>query len=262
MTFMELVLASGTSVLALFLGLFALSLVRRDASIVDIFWGPAFALVSWFGLLAGGAPGPRPALVTALVTSWGLRLGIHLYLRSRGRGEDRRYAAMRAVHGTRFGLVSLFTVFLFQAGLVVVISTPISLVASASTEEARASLGWLDAVATILVVTGIMVESIADLQLARFLKNPANRGRVLAHGLWRYSRHPNYFGDAVVWWGLGLFGWATGGWLGLVGPAIMTFLLLRVSGVALLEKTIQTRRPEYTEYRKTTSAFFPRWGSR
>ncbi|MCB9654114.1 MAG: DUF1295 domain-containing protein [Deltaproteobacteria bacterium] len=265
MTFGALILANSAALFGLFLVLYFVSLVRRDASIVDIAWGPAFVLVAWIGLLAGGAPGPRPAIVTALVTLWGVRLGLHLFLRSRGRGEDLRYRAMREAHGARFAWVSLFTVFLLQAALVLVISTPVTLIASRSADTATleasamgASLSWLDAMAAILMISGLLIESIADLQLTRFLRDPRSRGRVLDRGLWRYSRHPNYFGDAVVWWGLGLFGLASGGWISLLGPSIMTFLLLRVSGVVLLEKTITARRPAYAEYVARTSAFFPR----
>jgi steroid 5-alpha reductase family enzyme len=237
-----------------FTALWLLSVARRDASVVDLFWGPAFALVAALGLAT--QPSPRGGLVAGLVTLWALRLALHLYLRNRSAGEDARYAAMRRSHGARFWWVSLFTVFLLQACLAVIIAAPLLAVFS---PQGPAGIGSLDLVAAALVLCGIGFEATADAQLTRFRRDPANRGRVLDSGLWRYSRHPNYFGDAVVWWGLGLFGLGSGSAGSLAGPALMTFFLLRVSGVALLERTIGDRRPDYARYIASTPAFFPGW---
>ncbi len=246
--------AVAIAIVAMFVALWGVSLARKDASIVDIFWGPSFAVVAWLGVAFGTAAGARPILVATLVTAWGLRLGLHLYRRNHGQPEDYRYAAMRAKHGARFGGVSLYSVFLLQAVLVLLISSPLQLIASST--GAR-ELGPLDALGTFLIVVGIAFEAIADEQLVRFRRDPANRGRVLDTGLWRYSRHPNYFGDAVVWWGICVFGFAAGSWPSFLGPVLMTFLLLKVSGVSLLEKTIAERRPEYASYVSRTSTFIP-----
>ena len=161
---------------------------------------------------------------------------------------------MRANWGERFPVVSLFTVFLLQGALLLAVSLPLT--AGAAFGNLR-PLGPLDAAGVALFAVGLAFEAVGDAQLARFLADPANRGRVMQDGLWRYTRHPNYFGDALVWWGLGLIGAAPGAWWTLLGPALMTFLLVRVSGVSLLEKDIAGRRPEYVAYIRRTSAFLP-----
>jgi steroid 5-alpha reductase family enzyme len=236
------------------LAVWAASVRMRDASIVDVFWGPAFAVVGWTSVAVAG-PSPRGTLLAALATAWGLRLAVHLARRRRGQGEDRRYAAMRAAHGERFALASLFTVFLLQAALVWIVSLPLQ---AASAIRPEAPLGAVDAAGAAVFGIGLAFEAVADAQLARFLAEPRNQGGVMQSGLWRYSRHPNYFGDFLVWWGLGIVALAAGAWWALAGPALMTFLLMRVSGVTLLEKTIGDRRPAYAAYAARTSAFFPR----
>lgn len=228
------------------------SLLRRDAGLIDICWGPGFVLVSWVYLLSGDTSSLRGALVLGLVTLWGLRLGLHIAWRSRGKDEDYRYAEMRRKWGRRFPLVSLFTVFLFQASLLWLLSIPLDR-AIASTTPVR----WIDGIGMLLCLAGLVIETTADLQLTRFRADPANRGRVLNHGLWRYSRHPNYFGDAVVWWGFGVFAVAAGAWWTLYAPAAMTWLLVRVSGVPLLEERLKKTRPAYRDYVERTSAFVP-----
>lgn len=234
--------------------LWAVSVRLRDVSIVDVFWGPGFAAIAWTSVAVAG-PSGRGLLLAALSTAWGLRLGAFLAWRRRGKGEDRRYAAMRAGHGERFAAVSFFTVFLLQAALMWIVSLPLQ----AGAALGRASpLGVLDAAGALLFVAGLAFESIGDAQLARFLSDPASRGRVMQRGLWRYTRHPNYFGDFLVWWGLGAVALSAGAWWSLAGPWVMTVLLLRVSGVTLLEKTIAERRPEYLAYAARTSAFLPR----
>ena len=162
---------------------------------------------------------------------------------------------MRATWGNRFPWVSLFTVFLLQGALLWVVSLPLQ--AGAALGAAR-PLGPLDLAGAVLFAVGLVFETVGDAQLSRFLSDPANRGRVMETGLWRYTRHPNYFGDALVWWGLGIIGAATGAWWCLLGPALMTFLLMRVSGVSLLEKDIAGRRPAYVAYVRRTSPFVPR----
>jgi steroid 5-alpha reductase family enzyme len=231
------------------------SLALRDASIVDVWWGPGFALLACVDLAVTG-PHPRRLLLAALVSLWGLRLGGYLLWRNHGKGEDPRYVAMRRHHGARFAVVSLATVFALQGVLQTVVSFPIAL---AMAQPGPASLGALDALGAALFALGLFFEAVGDAQLARFRADPANAGRVMDRGLWGWTRHPNYFGDCCVWWGLGLIGLAAplGAW-GLAGPAVMTVLLLRVSGVALLERTIGRRRPAYAEYAARVPAFIPR----
>lgn len=191
----------------------------------------------------------------ALVTVWGLRLGIHILVRSRGKGEDRRYAAMRERRGASFVWLSLFSVFWLQAALLVFVSLP--LLAAIGARE-PAGFGALDAAGAVLFAVGFLFEAVGDAQLVRFKRDPANRGEVLDRGLWRYSRHPNYFGDATLWWGLFLFALAVpGGWRFVASPLLMTFLLLRVSGVTLLERDLSDRKPAYRDYVRRTPAFVP-----
>ncbi len=244
---------SGAALAGAMVLLWLWSLPLRNASIVDAFWGSAFVLAAWTAALATPGGGARRALALALVTAWGLRLSLHLLRRNAGHGEDPRYAAMRRGHGPRFWWVSLFTVFLLQAALAWVISLPVQVAVVAPATP----LGPLDALAAALWAVGVAFEAVGDWQLARFRRDPGSRGRVLDTGLWRYTRHPNYFGDACAWWGLGLLGVAAGAPWTLVSPALMTFLLLRVSGVALLEKDIAGRRPAYRDYVARTSPFFP-----
>lgn len=235
-----------------FVGLWAVSLVRRDASIVDPAWGPAFVLLTALSV-PWTDPAPRALLGLGLVALWGLRLGVHLLRRNLAHGEDRRYAAMRARWGARFGLVSLFTVFLLQAGLAWTIAWPLRAVAAAPASP----WGPWDAVGLAAFLVGFTFEAVGDAQLGRFLADPESGGRVCDRGLWRYTRHPNYFGDAMAHLGFGAFAVGVGAPRALLGTALMWFLLLRVSGVTLLEKDMAGRRPDYRDYVARTSAFFP-----
>jgi steroid 5-alpha reductase family enzyme len=186
---------------------------------------------------------------------WGLRLAIHIGARKRGSGEDFRYAAMRASDPDRFPVRSLFTVFLLQAFLIWAISFPVQI---GQISPVPASLTPLDAIGFALWLAGIGIESLADYQLKQFLADPENRGKVMDRGLWRYSRHPNYFGDALAWWGIFTVSAATpNGWMTLFSPLLMTFFLMKVSGVPLLEESLARRRQGYREYMERTSAFFP-----
>ena len=251
---MSAILASSALLVgACMLLLWLASLRLRDASIADVFWGTGFAAVALLSLLLAG-PAPRALLLAAMASIWGLRLSAHLARRWRGTGEDRRYRAMRAAWGDRFPLASLFTVFLLQGALLWVVSLPLQAAAALGTSR---PLGPLDALGAVLWAAGLAFEAVADAQLARFLARPGSAGRVMQEGLWRYTRHPNYFGDALLWWGMGLVALSAGAAWALVGPALMTFLLVRVSGVALLEREIGRRRPEYADYVARTSAFLP-----
>ncbi len=255
-----LLVAALTILAAVFL-LWLISLALSNASIVDIFWGPGFVLTAWavfiWTALADvptGAAGRRLLLV-ALTTIWGLRLGIYLAWRNLGKGEDYRYVAMRQRSPQRFWIISLFKVFLLQGALMWVVSLPVQV---GQLPPQPAGIGVLAVVGCLIWAAGLCCETIGDLQLARFKADATNRGRVMDRGLWRYTRHPNYFGDFLVWWGLYLVALeGAGTWWTFVGPLVMSVLLVRVSGVAMLEKTITSRRPGYAEYMQRTSAFFP-----
>jgi steroid 5-alpha reductase family enzyme len=246
--------AAAGAIAAYMVVVWALSLPLRDASIADVFWGPGFAFVAIVSASLS-PPSARATLLVVLTSAWGLRLALHIGTRWRKKKEeDRRYQAMRATWGDRFPLVSLFTVFLLQGGLLWTVSLPLQ--AGAALGAGR-PIGPLDIAGVALFAVGLAFEAVGDAQLSRFLADPGNRGKVMETGLWRYTRHPNYFGDALVWWGLGLVGAASGAWWCLLGPALMTFLLVRVSGVSLLEKDIAGRRPEYVAYVRRTSPFLP-----
>jgi steroid 5-alpha reductase family enzyme len=233
---------SAVALLVLMLAGWGLSLRLRDVSIVDVMWGPAFVVVAWIAFAVEG--GGRRALIAALVTVWGLRLGAHLLARKlRERREDPRYGAWRERYGDRFALVSLCNVFLLQGALVWVVSLPVQ-------AAGNSPLLWLG---VAVWAVGVAFEAAGDRQLAAFKADPANRGRIMDRGLWRYTRHPNYFGDFLVWWGLYL---ASGAWWTVIGPLVMTALLTRVSGKDHLERAMR-RRPGYEAYVRRTSGFVP-----
>jgi steroid 5-alpha reductase family enzyme len=228
--------------------------VVRDSSIVDIFWGPGFALIAWVVFAVTDGSETRRLLLVILASVWGVRLGAYLAWRNLGKGEDYRYAAMRERWGSKWWWWSLFQVFLLQGELMWVVSLPLQ----AGQVPDAPGPGWPAVAGSVLWLIGILFEGIGDLQLARFKADPSNAGSVMDRGLWRYTRHPNYFGDFLVWWGLGtIAAGASGAWWSLIGPLVMSILLLRVSGVAKLESTIADRRPGYAEYVRRTSAFFP-----
>jgi steroid 5-alpha reductase family enzyme len=233
--------------------LWLLSVRLRDASIVDIFWGPLFLTLAivYVALSPDGFVG-RQVLVLVLVATWSVRLATHIAARHAGKGEDERYARWRRQHGASWPARSLVQVFWLQPVLAWIISAPL-LVGIGS----PAGWNWLDALGVGIWVIGFAFESIGDYQLTAFTRDPGNRGRTMRAGLWRFSRHPNYFGDAAQWWGLWLIAAAAGGWWTVFAPILMTFLLVRVSGVGLLEQTIADRRAGYREYMASTSAFIP-----
>jgi steroid 5-alpha reductase family enzyme len=244
-------LAALPAVATLALVAWAVATARRNAGLVDIFW-------SLFLLLAAGVfalraePGLRGWLVLALTAAWALRLSAYLAARNWNAPEDRRYRAIRARNEPGFAWKSLYLVFGLQAVLAWLISAPL-----AAAIAATGPLGALDWAGIALAAFGIAYESVADQQLARFRADPASAGRVLDRGLWRYSRHPNYFGEFCVWWGLYLVAAGAGAWWTLFSPLLMSVLLLRISGVTLLEKDIGERRPAYRDYVRRTRAFFP-----
>ena len=232
-----------------------LSVRLRDASVADVCWGLGFVLLAWLYCLLSPALTPRSWLVAALITLWGARLSLHILRRNSGKGEDPRYQAMRASHGPAFWWRSLFTVFWLQGAILWFVALPL-LVAVRATQPV--ALTAVDGLGVLLFAVGFGFEVVGDSQLARFKADPANRGKVLDSGLWRYTRHPNYFGDTTLWWGLYAMAASTpGGWLTVLSPSLMTLLLMRVSGVTLLEDTLKASKPGYRAYIARTPAFVP-----
>ena len=236
--------------------LWLLSLRLRDSSIVDPFWGTGFLLCALtYAALTPGHGGPRGVLVLGLCALWSLRLSIFLLRRNHGKGEDFRYRRMREEAGPSWWWRSYLQVFVLQGALMLVISQPLR----AAMGSPERPLGALDLAGGLVFAVGFFFEAVGDAQLAAFRADPSRRGQVLDTGLWRYSRHPNYFGDAAQWWGFYLFAIAGGGRETVYSPILMTALLLKVSGVALLERTLTKTKPGYEEYVRRTSAFIPRW---
>jgi steroid 5-alpha reductase family enzyme len=228
------------------------SVLADDVSFVDSLWSLFFLIAAIVYALSAEVLSTRGLLVVGFVILWSLRLSLHITVRNWGEPEDHRYQSIRANNEPGFVVKSLYIVFGLQALLAWIVAVPLL-----PAVQSAAPLGPLDAFASLLFVVGFVFEAAADWQLSRFRADPANRGRVLDTGLWRYSRHPNYFGEFCIWWAFWLFAVAAGAWWTVFSPILMSFLLLRVSGVAMLERTIAERRPEYLEYMHNTNAFLP-----
>lgn len=249
----ELLLAAVT-IAVLMVGTWLISVVIKDASIVDITWGLGFATVATVLWIADDSRSSLDTLLWMMTLIWGLRLCLYLARRNLGHGEDYRYVAMRKRWGPAFPVISFLTVYTLQGTLMWIVSLPVQL-----SHRQEGSIGALAIIGVVLWLVGFYFESVGDLQLRRFKADPSNGGKVLDTGLWRYTRHPNYFGDACVWWGIALVACSVsvGRW-GLIGAAVMNLLLLKVSGVALLERSLKRRKPDYQAYVERTSAFIPR----
>ena len=254
---LNLFLAAGAVIFSFMILLWLVSLALKNSSIVDIFWGAGFVIAAWvYHFLSPDGFVTRKILALALTSVWGLRLTIHILIRNWGKPEDFRYQKWRNETGKIWWIKSLFQVFLLQGALMWVISTPLL----ASQYGAKpAHLTILDFLGAALWIIGFFFEAMGDLQLTRFKSDPSNQGNLLNTGVWKYSRHPNYFGDAAQWWGFYLLAAAAGGWWTFFSPIIMTLFLIKVSGVAMLEKTLKNTKPGYQEYIQNTSAFIPWW---
>jgi steroid 5-alpha reductase family enzyme len=255
MAFLQISGIGALVILGFMTALWIASLILRNSSIVDIFWGTGFVIANWvyFALTPDGFPA-RKWLIVTLVTIWGLRLSLYILWRNWGKGEDFRYQKWREEAGGKWWWRSFFKVFLLQGFLMWIISAPL-LAAQISVTPARLTI--LDWVAIPVWAIGFFFEAVGDWQMARFKANPANKGQVLRSGVWRYTRHPNYFGEATMWWAYYLVAAAGGGFWTIFSPILMTTLLLRVSGVTLLEKSLKETKPKYKDYIETTSAFIP-----
>lgn len=254
MTIYNLILTNAAIVTIYMVMLWTVSLLKKDASIVDPYWGLGFVLIAWATVIQLGDFSFQSVLVLALVTVWGLRLWGYLSWRNWGEDEDRRYSQMREKHGDSFWWVSLFTVFLLQGVLLWFISLTIQ---SGIFHNHAGVLSLITWIGVVVWSVGFFFESVGDYQMARFKARPDSDGEVMNQGLWRFTRHPNYFGDFCIWWGLYLAVAPMDSWWTIGSPLLMSFLLLKVSGVSLLEGDIEERRPKYAEYKRRTNAFFP-----
>jgi steroid 5-alpha reductase family enzyme len=235
--------------------LWIISIIIKNVSIVDLFWGLGFLLSGSFYFLKTDGFEPRKIILIILVAFWAIRLSGYLTWRNSGKGEDFRYRQFRKEYGEdRYWWISFFQTFLLQGILMWLISAPIL---GAQYYGNNRDLGIFDYAGIFFWITGFLFETIGDLQLARFKSNPLNKGKVMNKGLWHYTRHPNYFGDTAVWWGFGFICLGAGSYLPFIGSLLMTGLIIKVSGVALLEKSLVEKKPEYKDYIEKTSAFFP-----
>ncbi|MEI7653604.1 MAG: DUF1295 domain-containing protein [bacterium] len=224
--------------------------LKRD-DVADTAWGLGFVCVAWLTLAIGGIH-PASLVTTLLVTIWGVRLAIHIHHRNSGKPEDKRYVEMR--QNWRYGRFSSYlNIFLLQGLFLYIVVQPVIFI----NLYAGDIWGFLTTLGLIVWVVGFYFESVGDAQLAAHIKDPANKGKLLTTGLWRYTRHPNYFGEVTQWWGIGIIALAiTGGWITLIGPLFITYLICFVSGVPMLEKKY-AGRPDWEEYKKKTSVLLP-----
>jgi steroid 5-alpha reductase family enzyme len=232
---------------------FLVSLIKKRNDVADVAWGLGFVLMAWAALYLSGTSELRPLVVNSLVTVWGLRLAWYIHARNKGKTEDYRYAQWRKDWGKWFYLRSYGQVYLLQGVLLFLIATPVMHINS----NVGSALSSLDAVGLAVWLLGFYFESVGDAQLARFIKDPANKGHLMQSGLWAYTRHPNYFGEVTQWWGIWIIALSvSGGAYAVIGPLTITFLILKVSGVPLLEQKM-AENPGFAEYRKRTSMFIP-----
>ncbi len=232
---------------------FLLSVLKKRNDLADIAWGLGFFLLSWISFFLGQIQGLRGLLACLLVTIWGLRLAWHIHSRNKNKSEDYRYAKWREDWGQWFYLRSYLQVYMLQGVFLFLIVFPVLLI----NKSLDTSLNFLDIVALVVWLIGFIFESVGDYQLKRFIKNPNNRGQLMQSGLWRYTRHPNYFGEVVQWWGIWLLALSvTNGLFSIIGPITITILILKVSGIPLLEEKMR-EKPQFAEYARRTSIFIP-----
>jgi len=242
-------------ILSLMTVLWIVSILITNVSIVDLFWGTGFIILNGWYFLASQVSTSRQIILLVMVTIWGLRLSLYLAVRNIGKGEDFRYREFRKKYGEKnYWWISFFQTFLLQGVLMWLISSTLW---GANQNLNKNGLNIIDYLALLVWIIGFAFETGGDYQLAKFKSNIANKGKILSSGFWRYTRHPNYFGDAAVWWGYGLLCIAAGQYWYLWGSILMTLLIIKVSGVALLEKTLKVQKPQYMDYIQKTNAFIP-----
>ena len=258
MSLTSLLLINATVVAGWLFLFWLFSIHLRNVAIVDIAWGLGFVLVAITSSLVTTGDGINRWLLPVLVGLWGFRLSTYLAWRNHGKPEDKRYRAMRDYRGLSFVYSSLWIVFGLQAVILWIISLPVQLGIHTAVNDWHS----LHFIGIIIWLIGFLFETVSDYQLARFLGNPSSKGQVMNRGLWRYTRHPNYFGDFLIWWGLFLIAVAgtwSGTWWTMIGPLLMSYLLMRVSGVPMLEEILKTTKPDYADYVQRTNGFFPWW---
>lgn len=254
-TIAHIILTNLAAIFAFFFLAWIISLIVKDASIADVFWGLGFILVSLLTYIFFPGYTVRATVIVVLILLWGLRLSVYIFYRKRGKGEDHRYTAMRNKNPRNFWIISLFKVFWLQGLLLILISLSAQIGIAA---DRPAEIVFTDYIGSLIWLTGFIFETVADIQLYTFINNPANAGKVMNKGLWYYSRHPNYFGESLMWWGIFIIALPVPyGIFTILSPLLITYMLLKVSGVTLLESSLKEKRPEYVEYIKTTSAFIP-----
>jgi len=232
---------------------FVVSLIKKRNDVADVAWGLGFVLITWVSFFISGNSSIQGLLVGILVSLWGLRLAWHIYGRNKGKAEDYRYLAWRREWGKWFYIRSYLEVYLLQGAFLFLIVFPVLLINNST----GTSLGFFNFLGVAVWLFGFYFEAVGDAQLKTFIKNPANKGKLLQSGLWAYTRHPNYFGEVVQWWGIWLIALsAPNGWFGIIGPITITFLILKVSGIPMLEKKMQ-ENPAFADYKKRVSVFFP-----
>jgi len=232
---------------------FVISVFRRRNDVADVAWGLGFVLLAWTSFFLSDGSGTRGVLVGVLVSVWGLRLAWHIHARNRGKAEDYRYMAWRRQWGRWFYARSYAQVYLLQGALLFLISLPVLIINRSGGGPFR----FLNGIGVLVWLFGFLFESVGDAELARFVKDPLNRGKILQSGLWQYTRHPNYFGEVTQWWGIWLVALGVpGGWVGIVGPLTITVLILKVSGIPILERKM-AENPDFAEYKRRTSVFLP-----
>lgn len=232
---------------------FVVSLIKKRNDVADIAWGLGFVLLASVSYFISEASGVRGILVGILVSIWGLRLAWHIHARNKGKAEDYRYLAWRKEWGKWFYIRSYFQVYLLQGALLFLIILPVLII----NKSIGGGLGLLDVFGFVVWIIGFYFESVGDAQLARFIKDPSSKGKIMQSGLWAYTRHPNYFGEVTQWWGIWLIALSVpNGWLGIIGPVTITFLILKVSGIPMLEKKMK-ENPEFADYKQRVSVFIP-----
>ncbi|MDP1624009.1 MAG: DUF1295 domain-containing protein [Bacteroidales bacterium] len=252
MDFQNVIIEVGLIICLYMTIIFILALNRKDNSIVDVAWGVGFVIIAIYTIVQSGEVDLRKMIVSLLVLLWGLRLSFHIMVRNSGKGEDFRYKTWRNTWKFFF-LRSFFQIYMLQGLLMLIISTPVWFINTST----GGTLGPWDSIGLVVFGFGFMFEVIADYQLAEFKRNPANNGKIITTGLWSVSRHPNYFGETLIWWGISFYALSfPHGWYTLISPVTITLLLRLVSGVPMLEKKYRNH-PDWADYKAKTAAFVP-----